>query len=364
MSIYKFEPNETYTSTLRTHKKQKFFIYDKRVYINDTKDEFAYLGGEISGSYLTIPVSSVNSKFKTISVSDFRSRLSGTDMTSSYPLSSSLSVEYFSSKSGTNKNNKITSLKNTINSYSYRSTEHAFGTKDQQELKLINIPSIFYGSEIKKGTVSLKFYISGTLFGELKDEKSNGDLIQVGPANSVNSGSTAGIVLYSEGVILLTGSWGLSTIHKERYLASAGADDYPKWVYFGTTGSAATATSNVPSSSFSINFSATEKIPTINMIAKTRKGSLNYSTNPTFLKKNQTTSSFSSTQTYAERGDLDSFSVASSSHGLTTNEEKVVYISTIGIYDENKNLIGFAKLSNPVKKALKDSYTFKLKYDV
>ena len=75
---------------------------------------------------------------------------------------------------------------------------------------LVSVPSIFYGREIQKGTVDLKFYISGTLVGELKDERENGELIQVGPTGSVYSGSTAGVVLYNEGVMILTGSWDLT----------------------------------------------------------------------------------------------------------------------------------------------------------
>jgi hypothetical protein len=42
----------------------------------------------------------------------------------------------------------------------------------------------------------------------------------------------------------------------------------------------------------------------------------------------------------------------------------VTYISKIGIYDENKNLIGIASLANPVRKIEGRSYTFKLKLDI
>jgi hypothetical protein len=128
---------------------------------------------------------------------------------------------------------KITALKNTLDSYIYLSYHYAFSSaslavtssypdhtppeselvtwdKSKQEIGLISIPSIIYGREIKKGTVDLKFYVSGTLVGELKDEKENGELVQVGPLNSPYSGSTAGLVLYNEGFLLLTGSWDLT----------------------------------------------------------------------------------------------------------------------------------------------------------
>jgi hypothetical protein len=41
-----------------------------------------------------------------------------------------------------------------------------------------------------------------------------------------------------------------------------------------------------------------------------------------------------------------------------------VYISRVGLYDENKNLIGVATLSNPVRKEEAQDLTFKLKLDI
>ena len=44
--------------------------------------------------------------------------------------------------------------------------------------------------------------------------------------------------------------------------------------------------------------------------------------------------------------------------------EKQVFISEIGIFDEDKNLIAIAKLANPVLKKDTDDMTFKLKLDI
>ena len=43
--------------------------------------------------------------------------------------------------------------------------------------------------------------------------------------------------------------------------------------------------------------------------------------------------------------------------------EKQVFISKIGIFDKDKNLIGVAKLANPVLKKESDDFTFKIKMD-
>ena len=43
--------------------------------------------------------------------------------------------------------------------------------------------------------------------------------------------------------------------------------------------------------------------------------------------------------------------------------EKTTYISKVGIYDEDRNLIAIAKVATPVKKTPDREYTFKIKLD-
>jgi hypothetical protein len=91
----------------------------------------------------------------------------------------------------------IKALKNTFNYYRPLSPHYAYessnavGTWDKasQEIKLVSIPSIFYGSSIKKGSVDMKFYITGSLIGRLQDSNQNGELIQtIGPAEASAQG--------------------------------------------------------------------------------------------------------------------------------------------------------------------------------
>tara|TARA_R100001509_G_scaffold73906_1_gene41227 strand:+ start:176 stop:304 length:129 start_codon:yes stop_codon:yes gene_type:complete len=42
----------------------------------------------------------------------------------------------------------------------------------------------------------------------------------------------------------------------------------------------------------------------------------------------------------------------------------VTYISSIGIYDKDQNLIAVAKVANPIRKLESEDYTFKLKLDI
>ena len=49
---------------------------------------------------------------------------------------------------------------------------------------------------------------------------------------------------------------------------------------------------------------------------------------------------------------------------MTGSFKKQTYISKVGIYDDQRRLIGIAKLANPVRKTEDREYTFKLKLDI
>ena len=56
--------------------------------------------------------------------------------------------------------------------------------------------------------------------------------------------------------------------------------------------------------------------------------------------------------------------VSSSYLDPTGSFEKTTYISKVAIYDKDKNLIGIATTSSPIKKTQNRNITFKLKMDV
>jgi len=280
---------------------------------------------------------------------------------------------------------KIAALQNTLDSYIHLSHHYAYSSasisnldknskfaswsKAEQELGLISIPSIFYDSSIQKGTVNLKFYITGTLVGELNDERQNGELIQVGPSGSNESGSIAGVVLYNEGFILLTGSWDLSAAgyafgpaHTEHYLGSPNTKTSPRWIDFAQT--IATGSVDTPESSYELDFKGTSHIPTMTMLAHARKGHLNYSNNPTYIKHGQTLTAITGSRKFRENTELQIKNTVSSSHlGHSASFKRQTYISKIGIYDNKRNLIGIAKVATPIKKTEERDFTFKLKLD-
>ena len=75
---------------------------------------------------------------------------------------------------------------------------------EEESFKLIQIPSIFYGEKLKKGTVKLDWYNLGKLVGTVEDSRQNGELIVTHSMNPEEIGKFVGLVFYSEGFIILT----------------------------------------------------------------------------------------------------------------------------------------------------------------
>jgi len=298
-------------------------------------------------------------------------------------------------------------LKNLFTRYEYMSEHFAltssYGIKDHQIINLISIPSIFYGSKIKPGTVSLKWYLTGTLIGELQDTKQNGELIEITTSNpyieQYGAGNVAGVIFYNEGFIALTGSWYLneadgtaadngSKVYTKSQItirSGSGNTPYPPmWIDWGagandncnklttstsgsTTPSSVAASNNFESASFGLSFKGTSDVQTLTMFAHAKKGEANFSNNPTFLvHTHSATSSFvTSSYSYVEDPDRLIFNFASSSQvDFSASFKRQVYVSKVGIFDENKNLIGIASLASPVRKEEDQDLTFKLKLDI
>ena len=167
------------------------------------------------------------------------------------------------------------------------------------------------------------------------------------------------MVLYNEGLLLLTGSWAIDA----NSITYDGASDTAKWKYFamGANDGATIDNSNL-SSSFSIDYKGVNKIQTINMFCHARRGELNFSNNPTYISG---TVSYSSGSNLFRTNPSPIKNIVSSSYVDVDPEfEKTTYISKVAIYDKDKNLLGIAKVATPVRKTEEKEYTFKLKLDI
>ena len=293
-------------------------------------------------------------------------------ITGSYPMTASITRQYYEATTypfpdGTNADKdtyvvnrkELIALQNTMNYYRHISDKYEYtNSYVSGTVNMLQIPSIMFGEEIKKGTVSLKFYYTGSLIDEAVDSRQNGELIStMGGA----SGSTVGMVLYNEGFILLTSSLEISS-NADKY--TTGAPLYnASWQYFG-----AYETNMATASLFSVSFEGTQKIPTMTMFATAQPGDLNNSINPTFISSSD--SNWRSRTSVSEAGYIEpkKTTIKNTIHSQYCNYEqefqKQTFITEIGIFDKDKNLLGIAKLANPVEKKEADNYTFKLKLDM
>jgi len=361
--------------------------------------------------YPFISKDSAGASFRSVTSSgglnEFATSSGGDILYGNYPMSASISREYMN-KAGDRhmgvdppkasptspnvfwedspKYRRYWALRNRLNFYAGRSMHYVVSSsevpgegfnvdgaigwnKDDQAIGMISVPSIFFGSKIKPGSLSLKWYFTGSLCGELRDTKRNGELIQVSGgvhADSYND-KVAGVVLYDEGFILLTGSWNLQP--ETIKMKTGGVNATPQWIYFGAGAgdgvNTTSAGSTFISCSFNLSFEGTSETQVVTMFANARRGEANYSNNPTFLLYGQEQLRITSSHIYQENPDRLLANVVSSSFtNHSASFKRQVYISRVAIYDDKKNLIGIATLSNPILKEEDQDYTFKLRLDI
>lgn len=381
MSLYKFDEDDLFTNTIEAYPEYSFYVQSGSIYINlaphlsgaNTDNIIGVPKGYISLYEYNIDRPSGNSiypfierdghkvTFKTVSAAEYNTGLLPGDVdTGTYNMSASITRYYINSAD----NYRLLALKNTLNDNAIYSPHYqfssSFGDKNNQIVNLISIPSILYGSKIKKGSMSLRYYISGSLVGELQDKNYNGELIQVGPEGSTGSGSVAGVCLYRQGLIVLTGSWDLdsNTIDTDTTGTS-------KWIHFNYgANDNNTINATTLSASFAMDYKGTTHTQVLTMFAHAPYGELNHSNNPTYFDSSDLQGTTSGSLQYIEQPRKIKNVVYSQFDDEEPRFEKTTYISKIAIYDEDKNLIGIAKVATPVRKTEEKQYTFKLKIDI
>ena len=293
MPLKKFGKTDIIRNTIVSYPKVNFFIYNGNVYYNNKPDQdgrfskvyssevgsvnlYEYNIDKLAGSndfiypYITNQ-HIVNTQIKKFAISKAELASDTADQWQAIPSTYgdlSFDVELGTGTNPATGDTFSTSpvyphfyaLKNRLNFLGQKSQHYlvssSYGDKATQTINLISIPSIVYGSRINPGSVSLRWYLTGSLIGELQDTKENGELIQVGPAGSTGLGDVAGVVLYNEGMLLLTGSWNLSS--ETIGLTVGGSATNPKWTLYGAGAkdgvSSAAAPAGYVSASFDMSF--------------------------------------------------------------------------------------------------------------
>ena len=406
MYYKKFSYNDVFHNTIVTNPEYEFFIHNDKIYLNHESGQDGDFGSptknklkHIPQGYVSLHEINVNrpadslvypfitkdgarTAFKTVTTSQFQDSSQfqfGDVIRGSYPLSASVSrifvkegqefdIHNFDGESNTNalpNKRYIRALKNSIDRNSALSSyffySSSYNDKGQEPVNLVCIPSIFYGSEVQKGSVELDIYLTGSLIAQLKDVNKNGELVEtVGN----KKGQIPGIILYDQGIIVLTGSGTTHTTQKQYFSPSSAS--VTSWLSYGT--GIDEVGDSVGHSSFTdityrLKFNGVNKIPTMTLLAHADPGEFNYSTNPTSIDIDDRPNTTINSSSYNEgTGSIKNINKSVySSHDKQF--ENITYISKVGVYDENKNLIAIATLANPVKKEQLSSYTFKLRMD-
>jgi len=205
-----FEKDDILINTLVTYPQFDWVMLSGNIYLNDRRySGFDIKTGTIDlnemnvdrGTGLINPYVIKNGnlwKFKSTTTSSYDEDLYGTKLTGAYPYTSSLHREYFfplnttlsnaynstaddsiplipgiapSNPLSTDRRNffwalrkRLLALKNTLNEYKTTSPEFKFsGSYATGTVNMMSIPSIAFGTKIEKGSVSLKFYFTGSL---------------------------------------------------------------------------------------------------------------------------------------------------------------------------------------------------------
>jgi hypothetical protein len=214
----------------------------------------------------------------------------------------------------------------------YTSGSSRLWNVDEQEyvkdrFKVINIPRLFYGSQIATGSVELMCRsFTGTnreMIRTLRDDGLGGLYVHSYMSSSLDSSdekvpwNTVGNVFYNEGIIVLT---------DDSLIDFANADQ---------PGSVST----IPTDLLSVSFRGVTRIPTRMVSCRVDSAQGNASNNETFSRLNDDTGKRELT------------------HDRTT------YVTAVGLYGPDRRLLGVVKLANPLRKRERDRLNIRVKID-
>lgn len=383
MSYYELKDNDVFVNTIEAHPSYKFYVQSGSVYINDLQA----ISGTYSDNILGVPPGFISlfeynvnratdnrihpfitkggqkQKFKTQTDVEFNTQFDygGSTIAGAYNLSASVTRMLISTTTDANYR-KLRALKSACNHYEFRSQHYNFTNHYEDvattPVNMINIPSVFYGNSVKKGTVRLKYYISGSLVAEASDLRENGELVQT---TGSTTGNVVGTIMYNEGIMLLTASTAINNT-PINYETST----HSSWIRYGYgMNDGSTIALTTLSASYSMEFETISNLQNITILAKAPYGELNHSNNPTYLKhtgKEPTVNTGSYMYVETDREIMNV--VSGSSTDIEPPFQKETYISKICIYDKEKRLIGVCKLATPMLKTEVDEYLFKMKLDL
>lgn len=286
---------------------------------------------------------------KNISLSEYNQALFGQELLYE-PQQTVIKMYHFSEDTFEKQDYKIlNSLKNFINSYSAIDDIFDFKNFYQKTSLLMCFNSMFLGSGIEPGTVKLDLYYTGSLVASASDLLSNGVLYD-------KEDNKIGCILYKEGFLIINDN---SVLNEEEREFSTLFDTYIdnlKW-----TNSYSKCDSSYY---FNLDYSLKNEVITNTYFIHANKNELNHSNNNTYIKSGSYWSMDNNTF-FIENDKIEiKNTVKSPFNSGSANFEKQTFITSIGLFDEDKKLIAEANLANPVRKTEDREFLFKLKLDI
>jgi len=203
-----------------------------------------------------------------------------------------------------NNDGTITGFAYTPNYYNYLSNtltaSRYFPTGSDEIVTVISIPSNLFGEYLNPGTISIT---SASL-----------NLYDDGLGNLISSSKKVGDVIYEHGIITITNS--------------------------GTTPYSSTLPNNFYSGSLTCSFESTVTIHETQYKCTIRENEFNFSNNPS-LTSGSTAISNDSGSSFPQPG-------SGKLNDNVTGSYFSPYITTIGLYNNNKELLAVAKLAQPL----------------
>jgi len=181
---------------------------------------------------------------------------------------------------------------------------------------VLSIPVYRYGFEIKPTSVNITNYSGSTTdyryYTDVRVEDEWGTI--------VSSSATYGYVFYRQGLIVMTNT---GSNNQHTFLGNG------NWDYSSNKG-------------FTVNYKATKAVEEVSLLCHVGKDEFNVMTNASVL---ESTSSFVR-------------------QGFVTGSTFTPYITTIGLYNDDDEMMAVAKLGSPLKKSTITDLFINVKFDI
>lgn len=240
------------------------------------------------------------------------------------------------------------------------------------KVNVITIPQKFFGEEIKPGSLKILDDSGDTTldirddgYGNLYDYQYSSSFAAGTPGGSPSTGSCIGNVFYEHGLITITDTGSL-------YIsASLGSGSLPAGQYAGGDG-------------FTVQFQATKTSYEYEYVCHINENEFTGTTNPSVVLGRSGSVYVPNGAKYIYNGSVESplyqntidlvLPPASSSYNLTynpgkeylnftTHSEFGTYVTNIGLYNDENELLAIAKLSNPIKNDKDLPISFLIRFD-